>query len=78
MGNLDDNTAVAIKRSKMMDERESIEFAWEMAIVSQVNHVNVVKILCCCVEVQVPMLVYEFVPGGTLYDFIHGQKRKEI
>ena len=78
MGNLNDNTAVAIKRSKMMDERESIEFSREMAILSQVNHVNVVKILGCCVEVEVPMLVYEFVSGGTLYGFIHGQKREEI
>ena len=74
LGKLEDNTAVAIKKSKMMDERESKEFAREMAIFSQINHINVVKILGCCVEVEVPKLVYEFVPGGTLFDLIHGGK----
>ena len=76
LGKLEDSTFVAVKRSKMMDESESKEFAREMAILSQVNHVNVVRILGCCLEVEVPMLVYEFVSGGTLYDFIHGKKRE--
>ena len=57
LGKLEDNTAVAIKKAKTMDEREGKEFAREMAILSQINHVNVVKILGCCVEVEVPMLV---------------------
>ena len=79
LGKLEDSTAIAVKKSKMMDERESKEFAREMAILSQINHVNVVKILGCCVEVEVPMLVYEFVPGGTLFDLVHGGKgRKPI
>ena len=63
----------------MMDKRESKEFAREMAILSQINHINVVKILGFCVEVEVPRRVYEFVPGGTLFDLIHGGKgRKPI
>ena len=77
LGKLEDNTAVAVKKSKMMNERESKEFAPEMAILSQINHVNVVKILGCCVEVEVPMLVYEFVPGGTLFDLIHDRKGRK-
>ena len=74
LGKLEDNTVVAIKTLKMMDERESKEFAREMAILSQINHINVVKILGCCSEVEVPMPVSEFVPGGTLFDLIHGRK----
>ena len=79
LGKLENNTDVAVKKSKMMDERERKEFGREMAILSQINHVNVVKILGCCFEVEFPMLVYEFVPGGTLFDLIHGRKgRKPI
>ena len=45
LGKLEDNTIVAIKKLKMMNERESFEFAREMDILSQIKHVNLVKIL---------------------------------
>uniref|UniRef100_A0A0D9WTW6 Protein kinase domain-containing protein n=1 Tax=Leersia perrieri TaxID=77586 RepID=A0A0D9WTW6_9ORYZ len=63
---------VAIKRCKLMDERNKKEFGREMLILSQINHKNIVKLLGCCLEVDIPMLVYEFVPNGTLYHLIHG------
>uniref|UniRef100_A0A0D3GKK3 Protein kinase domain-containing protein n=1 Tax=Oryza barthii TaxID=65489 RepID=A0A0D3GKK3_9ORYZ len=67
-----DGLVVAIKRCKVMDETNKKEFGKEMLILSQVNHKNIVKLLGCCLEVDVPMLVYEFVPNGTLYHLIHG------
>ncbi|URD72743.1 EGF [Musa troglodytarum] len=70
-GNLDDGREVAIKRSKVVTEDQSEEFVREMIILSQINHKNIVRLLGCCLEVEIPMLVYEFIPNGTLFHFIH-------
>ncbi|URD75342.1 Wall-associated receptor kinase [Musa troglodytarum] len=69
--NLDDGREVAIKRSKVVTEDQSEEFVREMIILSQINHKNIVRLLGCCLEVEIPMLVYEFIPNGILFDFIH-------
>uniref|UniRef100_J3LZL5 Protein kinase domain-containing protein n=1 Tax=Oryza brachyantha TaxID=4533 RepID=J3LZL5_ORYBR len=70
-GMVKDDMQVAIKRCALIDERQKKEFGQEMLILSQINHKNIVKLLGCCLEVEVPMLVYEFIPNGTLFELIH-------
>jgi len=69
---------VAVKRCMTIDEQQKKEFGKEMLILSQINHRNIVKLLGCCLEVEVPMLVYEFIPNGTLFHLIHGSHSGHI
>ena len=63
---------VAIKRAKRESMQGGLEFKTEIELLSRVHHKNVVSLVGFCFERGEQMLVYEFVPNGSLKESLSG------
>lgn len=72
-GILQDGTVVAIKSAKVGNLKSTEQVLNEVRILSQVNHKNLVRLLGCCVEAELPLMIYEYIANGTLHDHLHGK-----
>ncbi|KAL9247433.1 hypothetical protein vseg_020865 [Gypsophila vaccaria] len=76
-GVLVDGTLTAVKRAKLGNILGMDQVLNEVRILCQVNHRSLVQILGCCVELEQPVLVYEYLSNGTLFDHLHGRYSNE-
>lgn len=70
-GILDDGTVTAIKRAKLGNTKGTDQVLNEVRILCQVNHRSLVRLLGCCVELDQTLMIYEYIPNGTLFDHLH-------
>lgn len=74
-GVLEDGTTVAVKCAKVGNTKGTDQVLNEVRILCQVNHKSLVRLLGCCVELDQPLLVYEYIQNGTLLDHLQSRNR---
>lgn len=76
-GKLRDGRTVAVKRLYESNYRRVEQFMNEVEILSRLRHPNLVSLYgCTSRHSRELLLVYEFVPNGTVADHIHGDHAK--
>ncbi|KAK9280613.1 hypothetical protein L1049_014308 [Liquidambar formosana] len=64
---------VAVKRAKTVEEWIRESFINEIIVLLEIKHDNVVGLIGFCLEAEKPLLVYEYIPNGSLYQILHEQ-----
>ncbi|XP_043718713.1 putative receptor protein kinase ZmPK1 [Telopea speciosissima] len=75
-GELPDHRIVAVKRLKDVAGGEA-EFWAEVTIIARMHHLNLVRMWGFCAEKGQRMLVYEYIPNGSLAHFLFSANRDE-
>eukprot|EP00253_Pinus_taeda_P009267 PITA_09267 len=76
LGKLWDGRVVAVKRLYQDNSRTIEQFINEVKIFSTLNHPHLVRLYGCTpAESPELLLVYEYVPNGTLADHLHGDRK---
>lgn len=73
---LGQDVAIKVLKSDQLNHQLGLEFVHEVKVLREIQHANIVRFIGACTKPPKLCIVTEYMPGGSLYDFLH--KRNNV